>query len=659
MYAIGRWPWVWGLFLAFAAPPVAASEWATPDFREWAALDSTDLQMTSYAADPEASAVFLFDRGHVFIIESAKQGQEYSLVTSRYRRIKILNQASEDLGNVRLLCRLDQVIRNIEARTILPDGRNVPVRPDEIHTAVSGRRRTVTFALPAVSPGCILEYRYEIHADLSRQRAAFLSIDPWVFPNNAPTLVSTLQLTLPPDFTYAFRFLNAAGMDTQPRREGILAPDSPSGRAVQHTWEFHDLPAFQSEPHMGPLADCLLTAYVRLVALHDTYVPDTWNDLANHALEHFDAYLRTGGATQKWLRKWLPEGLSEEQRATRLFEFARDSLQATDPLPQWRLREPWVVLQERSATSIERNLFLTHLLRQASIDARAVMIAGRDQPHFDADWPTLSQFDRVLAQMERDRHMIVLDANCRECGFGTVPAEDRVAVGLVPGWEAEFLSLSGGHDPSSEQFETQITISPPSDVQLHSIWTLAGLAAVDARREILELGAETYVRRRVEARCPDAILQVWTVEDDPSFAPPLRVTVDARVPDALIAGLSDQRTLRLPLLGPNVGEGFEAAERHYPVELDYPLTVFEELTVILPHGASVDYLAPNDYVTARDVTFTHQGQVRSDSVYVARRLALVSSSYSREEYAGLRDVLLRADPRRAEPLILRLPTVLK
>ncbi len=654
-----HWPWlgVVGLLLALVAAPASAADWVTPDFQDWAPLDAAALEMSRYAGAPEAPAVVLFDRGHVLIFETARLGEEHSLVTARYRRIKVFQQAGVDLGDVRLACRLNQVIRNVEGRTVLPDGRDVPLHAEDVHEAVSGRYRTVTFALPAASPGCILEYRYEIHADLASEKAAFLRVDPWVFPNSVPTLVSSLHFTMPTDFAYEARFLNAGGLDTKPQRAEVLAPESPSGRALRYTWEFRDLAAFEPEPHMGPAAQCLLTGLFRLTALGSVRLPEKWNDLADYALQSCEAYYRTGGVTQKWLRRWVAEDLPAKQRAKTLFEFARDSLRAAEPAPQWRLREPWVILKERSATPAERNLLLTHLLRQSGIDARAVLIASHDQPRFSADWLTLAQFDQVLAQLKLDGVLVVLDANCRACPFGLLPAEDRVATGLVPGWEAEFLSLAEGYPPNTEKFETQVTLNLPDDVvHLRSTWTLEGLAAVDARREIHALGAERFASRRLAAGSHevDLALLACTVEDDSSYARPLRVTVEARVPGALTVKDVDRVTFKLPWLGPHVSEGFEATERIYPVELDYTVTVMEELTVALPPGASVDYLPPDAFVPGRDVTFAQQGQVRPDEVHIARQFALRRSSFTRAEYAALRDVLLKADPRQAEPLILRL-----
>ncbi len=655
-----HWPWpgMWGLWVGLLAAPAGAADWAIPDFQGWAPLDSTALRMSSYPADPEAAAVVLFDRGHIYIFETARLGEEHSLVTARYRRIKVFRQAGEELADVRLACRLNQVIRNVEGRTILPDGRDVPLHAEDIHEAVAGRYRTVTFALPAVTPGCVLEYRYEIHADLASETAAFLRVDPWVFPSSAPTLASTLHFTMPSDFAYEARFLNAGKLNTKPRREEVLAPESPTGRALRFTWEFHDLPAFRPEPHMGPIAESLLTGFFRLTALGSVRVPEKWNDLADHALQCCDAYYRTGGVTQKWLRKWVPEELPARQRAKTLYEFARDSLRTAAPTPQWKLREPWLVLKERSATPAERNLLLMHLLRQSGFDARAVLIATRDQPRFNADWLTLAQFDQVLAQIKLEGELVVMDANCRQCPFGLLPAEDRVATGLVPGWEAEFLSLTEGYPPNTEKIETQLTLTPPDDVHLRSTWTLEGLAAVDARREIHALGAERFASRRLAAGSSDAVLALLAcqVEDDSSYARPLRVTVEARVPEAVLSQEGERVTVRLPWLGPQVAAGFEADERTYPVELDYTVTIVEELAVKLPDGTSVDYLPADAFVPGRDVTFAQQGKIEPDGVRISRQFALRRSSFSAGEYAPLRDVLLKADPRQTEPLILRVPS---
>ena len=99
--------------------------------------------------------------------------------------MKILTEEGKELfGDVEIYHSKAHRLRDFAGRTVLPDGRVVPVGGDAtFREALSrSRRQFVTkVAFPAVEVGAILDYRYTLVWD------SFFNLDAWHFADVVPT----------------------------------------------------------------------------------------------------------------------------------------------------------------------------------------------------------------------------------------------------------------------------------------------------------------------------------------------------------------------------------------------------------------------------------------------------------------------------------------
>src|SRR5215472_4620608 len=117
-----------------------------------------ELHMTSDPKAPAASAVYLY------VEEKTDDSLHYH---SYYARVKVLTEKGKDLATVRVPYERGQVsVSAVYGRTIHPDGSVIPlnVKPADLVDFKGGGRQfnEVTFTLPAVEVGSILEYRWQI-----------------------------------------------------------------------------------------------------------------------------------------------------------------------------------------------------------------------------------------------------------------------------------------------------------------------------------------------------------------------------------------------------------------------------------------------------------------------------------------------------------------
>lgn len=152
-----------------------------------AKMDQTtleELKMTVYDKDSSAVAVVLYDQGNLYLYNN-NLGE---FRTDNYFRIKILKKDGFRKATIKIPFYDKQEIKNIEAITYnLSDG---SIKKDKLKeenifkTTVSGEWKEISFALPNVTVGSVIEYSYTL------VNPYMLHIDDWYFQDDIPKIKS-------------------------------------------------------------------------------------------------------------------------------------------------------------------------------------------------------------------------------------------------------------------------------------------------------------------------------------------------------------------------------------------------------------------------------------------------------------------------------------
>jgi len=226
------------LFLAAGGGGQAAEE-------EVAAL----LQAAPPASDyPEADVIYLRQTSDVTV------GAEGD-ITSRNRQIfKVCNEGGRQHANVMLWFDSSRESLLItQARTITPDGRVLPVKPEDIReTSPLGRfpmyssLKATSFSFPAVEVNCLLDLTF---TRVTRPVIPGEFNLTFTFGGPEPVLEDRTTLTVPAgkEFRVVPYHLTAAPQ----------VMTSPDGQTQTYVWAVKDMPAVKVEPYMPPLDEII------------------------------------------------------------------------------------------------------------------------------------------------------------------------------------------------------------------------------------------------------------------------------------------------------------------------------------------------------------------------------------------------------------------
>src|SRR5215204_3662348 len=145
------------LFAAFAASALASGE-------DWKPIDPAQLALRTSVVEKEADAEGLFWEVRM------DDNPEGDLIFTHYLRVKVFTERGrESQSKIDLLYGKfgggEIKIGDIAGRTIKPDGTIVELKKEDIfeRTVVKAsgvKFKARSFAMPAVEPGCIIEYRW-------------------------------------------------------------------------------------------------------------------------------------------------------------------------------------------------------------------------------------------------------------------------------------------------------------------------------------------------------------------------------------------------------------------------------------------------------------------------------------------------------------------
>lgn len=608
--------------------------------------------LKAVAGEPNAPAAVLFRKAELQMADLAEEDAVSSLVVTS--RTKVLTEAGKEFGEVAIghsgLVRLVA----FEGRTILPDGRIVPVPKEakfQRKLSRSQNRLVTTIAFPNVEVGSILDYRYELRFE------SIYWLEPWFFSERIPVLYSEIAYLMP-------AALQARAWSRDPLDVGVKTESSTDRRGSRFRAWVENAPSVPQEPHSLPLQNFAVqfmlvpTAYVN--AYVNVRLLDTWPSVCAALDKSYDRARKKAGPVVAKAHAIPPAvGRGQKAQATALFGFVRDEI-ATEGEEGVYLRKGATlesVLARRSGDPTEKALLLEAMLRAVSIDTRLVWALPRDRGLLNEQLPNPSSFDRCLVRATVDGETVYLDPSERALGFGRLAASlEGTRALVVDTKKPEWVLLP---ETPFERNQRRATLDLAADRQGRITGQgnllLAGhhaQADMDPTRDSRK-AAESW-RERLAKSFPGFDVSGVKVAESPE-AQQVNVVWSLRQRDEDVLGnearLAPSRPLG-PLAQPFV---LPVAQRRSPVLLEFADRSEVELRLRWAEGFKVD-AAPRP-VQRRSAVGEFEAAVTVDpaarSLTYTRRLDMTRKlTESREQYELMRALYGEAEKSDAQALVL-------
>lgn len=606
--------------------------------------------MTGYAADSNAQAVVLGDYGSINVADN--WDTEYE----RHRRIKLFSEAGYGLATVSLTYfagRDGQRVHDIEGQTFVtdPGGRVRRVELDRksvFEEDLEGDRKRVTFTLPALEPGAVVEYRYKITA------GSPLQVPRWYFQAEEPVLWTELRFQHPQDLAYAFITQGNPDFTVETQQEGLR----PGIKTRLYRWVATEVPALREERYMTTLEDFIQKIDIQLVEYYRpgfgaTPFLKTWEQVAEELGDHqdFGRRLRVGGDVRRQAEALTAgiEGARDKARA--IHDFVRGSIvwDGTHRVfAEHRLED---VLDAKRGSSAEVNLLLVALLREAGLDAEPALVSTRTNGRIVRQYPLILQFDHVLAAAKLDGRTDLMDATDPLRPMDLLPVDVLGGEAWVVGQQA-WVAVPG--DRSEYHVRIEADLLPDGTLSGTLLSEHSGYAALQARHHLRDLGAESFVTDHLVDDVPGIEVGDVAITGQDEHEAPLVTTVSFTVP-AYAQAVGDL-VLVNPLVTMRTDENpFKLRERTYPVDFAYPFASSYEAVIDLPDGVEADEV-PGDallLLPVRGGGYERTVTVEDGALRVAAQMQINRPVFEANLYAGLKRFFDRSVAADEETVVLK------
>ncbi len=676
------------LLLGGAVPIVSFGQFQAPPKEE--------LSMTSDPKAPGADAVFMYreeasDDPHHFTTVYARvkvlteKGKEAATVHISYVRSFVFhatgdnssrmgsgtanhwdapdaNHLGEDMPNDTDSFNVKTEVAAIEGRTIHADGTVVPLTgsPADLLTVKRGRNQVndLSFTLPSVEVGSILEYRYQIRYDRF-DRPPDWEIQKQYFTHKAHFAFTPAEEFSPERNRNAGSAGRTNSALTDPHGQAMTDVRStailPPGKSVRqeasgrYSLELVDIPAFPNEAFGPPAAN--LAYGVRFFYTPTPDVKDFWQKDMGYWTKGLNQYIEPTPGLKQTVAELCTGAPEPIDKAKKLYE-AVQKLENTDFTSDGEpgIGSEWVpaghvekVLDDKKGTSNQIAFLYLAMARIAGINARPERIASRSRRIFSANLLSADQLDTVVITLEIAGKEITVDPGTKMAPFQTLHWAHAGAGGIA---------LVNG------KIETILTpLQKNTDNSVLHVGTVkfTSNGAISGTLKVAFLGQQAiYYRQMAIHAGPDAARDA--IEKEIASEVPQGVT--AKVDHVAYLDDSNKQLLAIvPLSGAlnsNAGsrmilpraffEGKEtnpfpaADDRTLPIDMRYPAQEQEQITYELPAGYEVEG-KPEDTVMKWEENAAYQlkSKVEPNSVTTARVLARAFTLLDAKQYVPLRD----------------------
>lgn len=627
---------------------------------------------TPLAADSAAPAVVLCDFG-VSKVVGGDDG--FRLNFERTARILIRRKAGYDWATVEVPLYYHEErterIKSLKGTTYnLEGGKLIATKMGSesiFREKVDEEYNSCRFTLPNVKEGSIIEFTYTVDSDF------IFNLQNWQFQYTIPVRWSEYRTLIPAYYKYkqiTRSYLPFTVQEEKAVPYSTRITESIDGRldkrdipistnALSSRWVMQNAPALQKEPFMTSNRDYFSSIEFELAVIQTFNqspkdVANTWEKIAEDLLkeEHFGRDLNRLSPLATAMAD-LPARFPDAQaRASAVLAQVQQAIKYNGEERVYTKTSMKQAVQRGQGNSAEVNLLLVQALREAGLQANALILSTRSHGHVLLDMPVLAHFNYVVAHVRLpDGTDFLLDATEPLVPAGMLPERCLNGQGrLITDTPAQnrWISLAPAQR-HTVYTKADLVLAPDGALQGKSHWEWGGYAGLEARTTGTADLARTIRQQLGDETANPAPVQPSTAD----VSKPLALDMAIQIPggDGGAAGTIYLAPMKHFGLTSNP---LRAESRYFPVDFGMGRDGTHVLTMALPKGYSVVELPKSQILTLPNGggQFHYSCQQQGNTISITSRLSLPKAQYPADEYSALRELYDRVAAKHAEPLVL-------
>lgn len=557
---------------------------------DWKPIDPAHMALKAPIVEKDADAEAIFWEVKV---QDELYGQLPQTVLNHYLRIKIFTERGREsesridipfLGNYR--------INDIAGRTIKPDGTIVELKKDAIFErtilkANGLKIKAKSFAMPAVEPGSIIEYRwqevrvdslaYYIHLDFQRD-IPVQSIKYYIKPLSLPYL------------TYGMRVKTFNGVSNALTKE----------KDGFYSATMTNVPAFHEESYMPP-EDTVRPWMLVYYSEDKTLAPDPfWADYAKKTHESVKDLIKPNDNMRKAVATIVAEGDEPYKKLEKIFLFCRNKIKNASYLKvsESEMKQaknnktPNDTLKTEIGSGLDIDLLFAALINAAGMDARIAKLTDRSKNFFDRNFTDDFFMKNYLIAVKLNNNWAFFDPGSLGLPYGMLRWQDEAQDALIcdPKEPVFVKTPLSGPEKSLKKRTARLKLLEDGTLEGTVRVEYTGQFDAQIKADIKEDSTserEESIKADLVKRLKSAEVSDIKVENAEEYGKNYVYSYKVRI--ANYAQKTGKRLFIQPAFFQNGADSiFASSDRKHPIYFPFPWSEIDTINVELPAGYALE-----------------------------------------------------------------------
>ncbi|MFT3780600.1 MAG: DUF3857 domain-containing protein [Nibricoccus sp.] len=625
---------------------------------KWPPIDPAVLTDKTPKIDPEAGA-------EVLLRTATLDHSSYNAAEDTfYIRAKIYDQRGvEAFSKVEIAYEKSSAVRYISARTIKPDGTTVELNSKDIYDREAvkygdKRERIKSFAMPALSPGCIVEYTYTV---ITNEWGGYNI--PLIFQREHPArkVQYKVKLASVPECIIKTINFNCPPQPLKPDKNGF------------YVFEMNNLLAAKDESYQPPTINTLSAILIYYSEVEKSKTPqEYWANLGKEIHKKMEEATKPTKALRAAMDEIAAKTDSDRVKLHKIYDFCRTKILNRDndasglTSKQREKLKPnetaTDTLKSGSGKHDDINLLFAALARIAGFDTRYVACNDRSFMLFNSQIPEAEFLtpDRAVA-IRKDKNWEFFDPGCTYFPFGVVHWSNTGTAAIISdpsGHAAPIMIEPNPPEQSVRLREAELVLDEDGNLEGKVTQTFTGHEEYRMKRILdgkTEAERETFVRESIQDDQKQAEVTQIVVKNAASPTEPLVITYILKIPQ-----YGDKTGSRLFFQPAVFQKGakptFESDKRRTAIIFNYCYVSRDHISIKFPAEASLEEAsAPADLDFGELASLKSQIRVhrKNSTLELNREFTLKGLAFDKKLYPALKTAFDQIQKTDAHTLTLK------
>ena len=434
---------------------ISHQEFAQKGLPSFGKIDKSDLEMKDCDFDKGADAFKLIDWGSVYYDRGTSGITTFKTVFEQRVRIKILKEKGLSYANVTIPYyghNNDEKMLSIDAYSYnIDDAGNIKttqVSKSSIYTKKINRNFSeLIIAFPEIKVGSVIEYRYTM------EREVWTHIKNWYFQGRIPVRYSEYMIKIPTMLRFTEQPSIVDKMETKEDVfEDMISIDNSAYniKTLKKNYIMRNLIGIRNEPYMGAAEDYMQRLEFQLSQfdMGNGEVRDLrtkWSDVIENELkkpEDFGMQLEKEVTAADEIVSQAKQMPDAESKIRFIYNYVRRNLNWNGGESIYAFEGISKALEKKTGSSGDINLLLINLLKKAGVKVSPILFSTRDNGLVNTFYPSVQQFNTVMAYAQGNDKPYVLDATDKVSSYKLTPVSVVNTKGfLVEGENGKWIEV--------------------------------------------------------------------------------------------------------------------------------------------------------------------------------------------------------------------------